>query len=450
MSVARRRFFLSIVVLALSGVVGVVLLKTGPEPKRTPPRPTVLSVQALTVRPGAFPVRVRSQGVMTPRIRSALTSEAAGRLIEVSPGFVPGASFAAGALLARIDPESYRLQVANLEAGLGAVRARLAELEVSRANLDASLAIETQQRELSRRQFERLTRLHKEGAVSESALEQSEREYLVRRATHRTLQNSLALVPAQQRNLEAERSLRQAQLDAALLDLERTRIVAPFAGRVVDKKSDLGQFVAKGAVLGEIYALADWEVRLPVTDRSAAFLDLSGLEDGDGAADAAPRVTLTAGEGAAHREWTGQVVRVEAAVDARTRQTVLVARIEAPGGGERPDSGLLDGRFVEAVIQGRTLEDVTVLPRHAVGPGDRVLVITPDSRLERRTVTVAWRDGASVAVGSGLAAGERISLTALPYAPDGVRVEIQGEGPSMNPEKGAGAGRGNRAKGSDR
>ncbi|MBF0455342.1 MAG: efflux RND transporter periplasmic adaptor subunit [Magnetococcales bacterium] len=430
------RFFLPLIALVISGMVGLYFLKSGPEPKRKPPEPTLLSVETLTIQPGSLPVWVRSQGVVAPRVRTLLTSETAGRLVAVSEQFAQGAYFEKGELLAHVDPEPYHLQVANLEGSLGMVEARLAELDVTRANLSEMLVIESQLLKLSQRQFQRISRLHKEGNVAESRLEQGESELLLRRAALRNLQNALALIPTQRRTLEAEQKLKQAQRDAALLDLERTRVVAPFSGRVVKKQANLGQFVAKGAVLGEIHALEDWEIRLPVSDRQLARLDLSLLPPAEGGgANQTIAVRLTAGQGAARQNWDGEIIRVEANVDVQTRQVVLVARIVTPPTTAPSRTGLLDGQFMEADIQGVRLDGVFILPRHTVGPGDRVLMVTPENRLARRVVEVIWRDGQSVAVESGLKSGERISLTPLPYAPDGAPVQVQGEKP-VSPKQG--------------
>lgn len=423
----KKRSLLPIVVLVLAGVIGVVFLETGPEPKRKPPKATILSVETTTVKPQAFPVWVQSQGVMAPLVRSALTSEVAGRLLKVSPRFVRGAFIVEGELLAQIDPEPYRLQAANLAGALETVEARLAELAISHSNLQKSLIIETDMVNLASRQFQRVSSLHKKGTVAQSRLEQDESELLLRRTAKQKLTNSLNLIPAQRKTLEAERKLKQAQRDTALLDLEKTRIVAPFPGRVVAKNSDLGQFVSKGAVLGEIYATKDWEVRLPVTDSQLALLDLSNLEGEFQDSGNGPEVKLSAGQGAAKRSWSGEIIRTEAVVDSRTRQTVLVARINNRQG-DKPDPDLLEGRFVEAAIAGRTLDNVFVLPRHIVGPGDLVLVIDKENRLQRRKVVVAWRNQQSAAINSGLQTGEVLSITPLPFAPNGAKVTIKGSG----------------------
>ncbi|MBF0358117.1 MAG: HlyD family efflux transporter periplasmic adaptor subunit [Magnetococcales bacterium] len=417
-----RRFFIPLLVLVVAGAVGVVLLKTGPTAKRKQSSPVKIVVDTLAVKPDSFAVFVSSQGVMAPSVRTALTSEAAGRLVEVSPNFVRGAYFEKGELLARIDPESYRLKVANLEASLKVVAARVEELETVAKNQKKSLVIESQNLNLSKRQFERLRILKKSGTVTESALESGERELLSRRSSLLNLQNAMDLIPAQLNNLKAEQQLKQAEMDAAILDLDRTAILAPFTGRVLDKQAELGQFVTKGQTLGEIYALGKWEVRLPVSNRELALLDIGDLKNGVG-----PKVELTSSsDGDANRSWNGEIVRIESAVDPNTRQVILVANINVDTNvtDEKPDIDLLDGRYVKASISGKTLNGVFILPRHTVGPGDRLLVITPENRLERRLVDIIWRDEKSVVLKDGLNPGEYISLTPLPYAPEGVLLTI--------------------------
>ncbi|MCP4044333.1 MAG: efflux RND transporter periplasmic adaptor subunit, partial [Gammaproteobacteria bacterium] len=266
----------------------------------------------------------------------------------------------------------------------------------------------------------------RQGTLAQSALEQSEREYLLRRATRQTLNNSLGLIPAQRRALEADLRLKQAQLDSARLDLDRTEIHAPYSGRVLEKGVDLGQSVSKGSVLAGIYAVDFMEVRLPVTDHQAVFLDLpETYADGSTTGGYLP-VKLFAVGGKRHA-WQGRVVRTEGAIDARTRQLFVIAQVDNPysrhSNGRPP---LKVGQFVEAEIRGRLLKDVFVLPRKAVRADDEVLLVTQEDRIQRRGVEVIWRAQDNLIVRGGLEQGDRISLTSLPYAPDGSRVAVAG------------------------
>ncbi|MBF0194201.1 MAG: HlyD family efflux transporter periplasmic adaptor subunit [Magnetococcales bacterium] len=421
-----RRFYLPLLVIIISVAVGVTLLKTGPAPKRKQAKPVITTVTTITAKPTSFTVWISSQGLITPYLRSAVTSEAAGRLVEVAPKFIQGAFFEKGDLLARIDPESYRLFAINLEASIKIVKARLEELQTLRINKQKQLKIENQLLNLADRQFKRLSILKKAGTVTESTVEQGERELLSRRSAVLNLKNGLDLIPAQRHNLEAELQLKQAQRDTALLDLKRTEIIAPFTGRVVKKQADLGQFVGKGQTLGEIYSTAQWEVRLPISSQDLSLLDLSAIKKENIGVSFGPKVKLTtSGQGSINHHWSGDIVRMESVVDSHTRQVILVARINSSDQGERLDYDFLDGLFVEAAIQGRTLHNVFVLPRHTAGPGDRVLLIDNESRLLRKKVDIPFRNAKSIVISGGIKAMDRISLTPLPYTPDGAIITVQ-------------------------
>ena len=60
----------------------------------------------------------------------------------------------------------------------------------------------------------------------------------------------------------------------AQLELERTQIIAPFEGRVLQQMVDLGKVVSNGAQLVEIYATDLVEVRLPLRNLDLNFVNL--------------------------------------------------------------------------------------------------------------------------------------------------------------------------------
>ncbi|MBF0381388.1 MAG: HlyD family efflux transporter periplasmic adaptor subunit [Magnetococcales bacterium] len=431
-----HRFYLPVLVIILSAAVGITLLKTGPAPKRKQPKPAKIAVKTITVKPRSFTLWISSQGLITPYLRSAVTSEAAGRLVEVTEKFIEGAFFEKDDLLARIDPESYRLFAKNLEASIKVVKARLEELETSRINRQKQLEIENQLLKLAERQFKRLSILKNAGTVTKSAVEQGERELLSRRSAVLNLNNGLDLIPAQRHNLEAELQLKEAQQETALLDLKRTRIIAPFTGRVVKKQADLGQFVGKGQTLGEIYATAQWEVRLPISSHELSLLDLSAIKKDNGGGGLGPEVDFkTSAQGVVNQKWSGNIIRMESAVDSHTRQIILVARINSSELETKEHYNFLDGLFVESTIRGREVDNVFVLPRHTVGPEDKVLFIDKQNRLFRRKVDIIFKDANSVVVAGGLKAMDRISLTPLPFTPDGALLTIQHEKPNASQQK---------------
>jgi len=417
------RILLPAVVLVACVALAFFLMKTAPQPKRIQQKPVVPVVDVLEVEQADYQVKVASTGTIKPHTQSNLVAEVAGTVVHISPNFTNGGFIEQGELLVRIDPAEYQYAVANIKAALSGVRARLAELDTTAENLKKSLAIEGQHLALAERQFKRHTKLRKQGTVSQSALDQSEREYLLRKSSLQGLENSLELIPAQRQVLQADLKLKQAQLASAQLDLNRTQIKAPYTGRVLEQRVDLGQSVSKGSVLAAIYAVDYVEVRLPISDWEASFLALPEGRVGESQREVILSVSIADNR----YQWRGRIMRTEGMIDTRTRQLFLVAQVDDPYAAS-PDGKppLMVGQFVEAEIPGRLLQDVIILPRKVIRANDEVLVIGSNDRIERRNLEMVWRDQEHVIVGAGLTAGERVSLTQLPYAPDGSPVKISG------------------------
>jgi len=390
------RTLLPVAVLGASGAVGYVLISTGPEPKRRPPQTVAPVVEVMAVQPRDYAVVVHTRGTVAPRTQSTLMPEVAGRIVEVAPQFRAGGFFEAGQELVRIDPRDHEHSVTIARAELAQARLALREEEA--------------QGDQARRDWEKLNMA---GEPSDLVLRRPQME------------NARAAVAA------AEARLQQAEAN-----LERTRIRAPYAGRMLGKQVDVGQYVAPGTVLATLYAVDYVEVRLPLTDRQAAFVDLPEAYRGEPAAGPGPAVTLSATIGDKTYRWQGRIVRTEGAIDTRSRQLFMVAQVDDPyarrAEGQPP---LKVGQFVEAAVVGRTLSNVYVLPRRAVRGEDEVLVVTPEDRIERRRIDVAWRDQDNVVARAGLAPAERVSLTALPFAADGAPVQVHGQTTDKKPSK---------------
>jgi len=341
-------------------------------------RPVVAVVPAV---PGSERMLVRAQGTVEPRTENELVAEVGGRLAWVSPAFESGSFFAAGEVLARIEPADYEIA-----------------LERARAALERARS----QRKLAEASLSRSRALREAGAASQ--------------ATHDQAESNAAIANANQR--EAEAALRQAELELA-----RTELRVPFAGRVREKKADLGQHVARGAPLASVFAL-DWaEVRLPIPSEDLAFLALSRTP---APGEPGPVVRLSGHYGGRRHTWQGHVVRAEGALDPRTRLVHVVARVEDPYGLARETGGppLEVGLFVEAEIEGREVAGAVRLPRGALRSEGEVVVVGPDAALRTRRVEVLRIDGETVFVAGGLAAGERVVARVPSTFVEGMKVRV--------------------------
>ena len=85
------------------------------------------------------------------------------------------------------------------------------------------------------------------------------------------------------------------------------------------------------------------------------------------------------------------------------------------------------GSFVQAKIEGKTLDDVFVIPRVLLRENAFVLLIDSENYLTRREVGLAWETDDVIVVNKGLDVGDRLCLTEVPYALEGWPVSAKDE-----------------------
>ena len=380
---------LPLAVLVLSVWIGLQIMAAKPQAERRTPPPKITEVDAIRLQHGIYPVRIYSQGTVQPRTESTLIPELSGRITEISENFHEGGFFEQGDVLARIDPRDYQIAVTVAEAELARVKAALAE-EEARA-------------QVAEREWQQLKR-------SQNA-------------------NQLVLRKPQLAAARAAVLSAEAQLARAQLNLERTHISAPYAGRVLEQNIGVGQYVGPGTVLARIYAVDYVEIRLPLSNRQLAYINLPERYRGDPEAGAnlpGPTVTLSAHIGTEQHHWQGQLIRTEGAIDTQSRQLFVVVQVDDPygrGPAQRPP--LRIGQYVQAEIAGNVLTDVFVIPRSALREGDQVLLVSETSQLERRAVQVLWSDAENAVIGAGLQENELLLITPLSTAAEGMPVKVR-------------------------
>jgi len=400
----KKMALAALAVLVVGGLTAFLFVELRPEAERRERETPPPIVRTVVVQPQAVDLDVRSQGTVRPRTQSQLVAQVAGRIVATAESFADGGFFDAGQMLVRIDPSDYRLAIEGGQAALAQARTRL-EREQAEA-------------EVARQEWEEL------GTGEPSSL-------VLRRPQ---LAEARAAVEAA-----------EAQVERARLDLARTTVEAPFAGRVREKRVDVGQYVSPGTPLATVYATDAAEVRLPVEKRQLAFLDVGlGYEAAQGIG---PPVELSGELGGRTRTWRGRIVRTAGEIDPQTRMLDLFARVDDPfnRNGSPQASPLPVGLFVEARIAGRTLEGAFVVPRAALRPaargrGDEVLAVDGEGRVRFRTVEVVRTVGDDAVVAAGLDAGDRVIVSRLEEAVDGMRVRVtegaadDGPGGAREPE----------------
>ncbi len=370
----HKRWLAPLTVLVVAYGVAQVIRTSGPTVEVVTPEPQVLTVRSVTVAEDSVRLSVRTQGEVNARYQIDLVSELAGNVTDVAPAFVTGGYFAKDDVLLTIDPTDYRLAKIRAEAS---VAEALEELEIEQSEADLA---------------------------------------------------SKGLFPLREAKVasaEARLASARAELAQAEADLKRTEVRAPFDGRVLFTTANFGQYLTKGQSLGRIYSTDIAEIRLPLTDNQLRYLSLPfGNKDNSVIRDVP--VTLRANVGGMPAEWQGYLHRMEGAVDDVSRVWYAVARVDDPYGlqSAAQEVPLAVGLYVEADIQGRQMDQVFKLPRIALRGENTVLLIDPDNRLRRRTVSVIRTDYDSVVIGDGLQAGDRVCISPVEAFVDGLLVEV--------------------------
>ncbi|NIO28572.1 MAG: efflux RND transporter periplasmic adaptor subunit [Candidatus Latescibacteria bacterium] len=387
MSERTLKIILPIGILLVGALIAVVMIKSRAPVKTRPSSEYAPLVRVVETQPGTHQLVVRTHGTVTPRTESSLVSEVSGQVVDIAPSFASGGFFEKGDVLLKIDPRDYELAVITARGQVAQARVRL-ETEEAQARV-------------AREEWKEL------GNGENSPLATRELQVQEARA---------ALAAA------------EAALERAQRNLKRTRIRAPFAGRVREKNVDVGQYVLPGIPVATIYAVDFAEVRLPIPDAELAFLDLPVDYHNSSSSSAGPQVRLYADFAGERRMWQGQIVRVEGEIDPVSRMVHAVAQIDDPYGRDHSDKQqpLAVGLFVEAEIIGREVDNAVLLPRNALRANNTVLVVDDNDRLRFRSVDVLRIDRESVIIGSGLDRGERVCISNLQAVTDGMKVRTSG------------------------
>ena len=380
----KKSWLLTAVVLVIGfgAAYGLLVGKGGPEPAAIPVSVPPL-VDVVQVRPSRQALTVSTQGTVRPLREINLVSRVAGRVEAVADGFAAGGFFAAGTPLLKIEDYDYQFAIARAESQVAAARQRVAE-EQGRA-----LQAKREWRDLGSEQANALFLREPQLAAARAALKAA-----------------------------------QADLGAARLDLERTAVSVPFNGRVSEKYVDIGQYVTPGTAIAKVYATDVATVRLPLTDRQVALLELPLNYDNE-TPDTATDVVLTARFGNRAWQWLGKIVRTDANIDVDSRVVYAVAEIERPfarePGSERPP--LAPGLFVDATISGRQLPAVTALPRTALRNDGNVMVVDGERRARLKPVAMLQRTNEQVWV-QGLEEGDRVIVAESAATVAGMEVTV--------------------------
>ena len=370
-----KPLFILVAAFAISYLLWL-LGQVQPDPVEEAPAPDVI-VEILT--PENFQVQINSNGTTTPLTQTVLTAEVGGEVIYRSKKFSEGSSVIEGEILAKIDDTDLQLQYKN------------ALLQL--ANAEVQYSLQLAEAEVAKEAWEKIG----DGVASD-----------------------LTLKKPQIKQAEALLEVANAQVSSAEKKLNKTEIVAPYAGRIQNVNIDLGTTIIPGQPVGAIYTSSEIEVTLAVKDNDLQFLSIP--MDGrklDPSEQALVKIkSFYKGK---NQTWVGRLERVDGVIDPITRMINLIAVFKNDFI-ETDKPNLPIGLFVEAQIDGIILNDVFSIPVNSISENNEVYIVNKNNELVSRKLSILKKYSDFVIVKNGLKAGERIVTSKLSTASNGIKV----------------------------
>lgn len=315
-------------VLVAGVVINQVLARAATAPRQSVSGDGAVLVEVITPQPVSTPLIISEAGVAQSRNTIALTPQVGGLVIEVSPNLASGQLFEAGDVLFRVDPADYQAEVDRARADVSAAEA---DLRVERA--EAQVANNEWQLVNPGEPIPDLVAREPQIARAEAAVESA-----------------------------------RARLQTAELNLSRVAYALPFRGRIVSTSVELGQTLAPNQSYGQAYASDSLEISVPINVSALARLEPAVGRSATIRVQARREV----------REYPGEIIRVEAELDAQTRLGGLILRPIGP-------TDILPGTFVDVEIIGPQIDGALPVPEQAISEGLEVWIVQ-DGRLARRAV----------------------------------------------------------------
>lgn len=345
-----------------------------PQEKSLTTKAPKISYSLLIERNQAIPVFTRGR-VTAAEIRQ-ITNEVPGLVTQVSENLKKGSNVKQGDLLIQLDEQPYILEVALKQADLDRVR-----LDFVRATAQAT--------------------------VAKNGLQNNATEY----AQH---------IP-QVRFASSQVAAAEAALSYAKKKLEKTKIVSPIDGKVVDLMITEGQFINATSSIAKIYGTQMVEVRLPLNDQQIDLLSLAGKINLNTKGETLPKVVLSNYQ-SKDRRWQGVISRAEGERD-NNQLVYAIAQVASNDPFNQQQKPLLPGSFVEAKIEGKPINNLQIIPRHAEQAANTVWIIDESNKLRRKIIEIIYRGKTETYVKAGLNKNDRIVTGSFALMAEGLTVQ---------------------------
>jgi len=217
-------------------------------------------------------------------------------------------------------------------------------------------------------------------------------------------EHALVMRSPQLKAAQAQLNRAKATLAKAELDLARTNIRAPFSGQVIESHVHVGSRVSSNSELMQLVATDRFLLSVDLPEASVQWLQYAN-QDGQGSP-----VSITSSH------WHGQqrmaeVISMAPNMDSQSRMVTVVIAINDPLAllpENKAKPKVMINNLLDVTIQGRSLNNVSMLSDELIRNGNQVWLMGQDNKLEMRRVNPIFRNSTFAYIGDELKVGERI------------------------------------------
>ncbi len=360
--------------LAAAMAATMILTVAGCAKKEQQAGPQATLVKTMKVITRTTPIVYDYTGFVEATQEMTLSPQVTGQII--GKYFKGGDTVQAGQVLYEIDPRTYKASLLSAEGNLASARANLANAE-----MDA----------------ERYTKLYEQNAVSKQMLDNAVTARDQARATVKAMEGLLL---------------------SAQINMDETKVVAPFTGRTDTASLEVGNYVVAGQ--GKLTKISNTDpVFVKFSIAEPEYLTLAAASDGNGASLNNLSAVLANGETYGLK---GQVTEVNRGISDNTGTLTIKATFQ------NPEKKLLPGMFAHIQATAGVRDNALLIPQRSVTElmyKNFVYVVGEDNKVTMKEVKIGQNVGRLVMVNSGLTGEETLVVEGVGKMRQGALVAPQ-------------------------
>lgn len=430
-SPGARRAGIGGAMLLAAGTLSALIMVTGPDGSATEQSEKAWPVTVMRANPSELHPMFATYGRVEARTEAKLRTDIDAEIEQV---FVQEGEWAReGELLLQMRAEEIELRLREANAEAEQTHASLRTAQINYSSMQKTASQFEQMYRISQQKLTRQRELAEQRMIPQALLDTAEQQASRDTIEYQNHQRLLANFPSQLALSRAAVTIADARAERAQLDLDKTRLFAPFTGPVLDVNVGPGDRTNQNVVLVKMADASSFEVRASVPNQYADRVRM--------ALDA--NQTITADITGSTRNTTLKLARIahnvrpgQSGLDAwftftnqpTATQPAAASSAEDANPALATNASPVLGRVINLNAVLPSEPGLVALPGQAIYQNNRVYLVN-NNRLQATTVTRIGEfrarsgDYQVLVRGDNLSQGADVMTTALPKAISGLLVE---------------------------